>query len=523
MNNKNKLLLCAICITLIAAVSACHYPRVHVKIAIISHENEQSVVLNQETRIRSLATASRGVESVALYINNELVNTDTPPEGNPIEYTADQPWTPKSEGHVIISVVTTDVEGRASDPVTITLQVVPAISETNGTPTPTVTVTPLGLDQTQTAEAICTNAATFVEHVTIPINANLTPESNFTKIWRVNNSGSCDWVGYNLIHISGDLLGANSPRALPMVSAGKDADIALEMVAPGTPGTHTSTWRLRAEDGTIFGPELVVTIIVPQPPTDTPTPTATYTPTPTPTATIPPISVEQVRQEISIPANSIGSTTTTCPAGSVIVSGGFSGSDGLRVWQSMRDGNGWRVSARNEIGSPISLNVYAICIRNTDGAGQQEQVQVNVDPNDTTVLTVNCSSGSIITGGGWDIGATLPIEVIQSSQAGNGWQIEVNNTGGDTPQITAFAICLAGAAGSTTQVSEPNGQILPNNTQQLIIACPTNTHVTGGGFTADIDVVIYNTSMMGNGWQNFAQNYTGSQKAWQTHAICYMP
>jgi len=188
MNNKKKLLLYAICITLIAAVSACHYPRVHVKIAIISHENEQSVVLNQETRIRSLATASRGVESVALFINNELVDTDTPPEGNPIEYTADQPWTPKSEGHATISVVTTDVEGRTSDPVSITLQVVPAISETNGTPTPTVTVTPLGLDQTQTAEAICTNAATFVEHVTIPINANLTPESNFTKIWRVNNS-----------------------------------------------------------------------------------------------------------------------------------------------------------------------------------------------------------------------------------------------------------------------------------------------------------------------------------------------
>jgi hypothetical protein len=49
-----------------------------------------------------------------------------------------------------------------------------------------------------------------------------------------------------VVHTSGDLMGANSPKTLPVVKAGANADIVVDMVAPGTPGTHSAIWRIQA-------------------------------------------------------------------------------------------------------------------------------------------------------------------------------------------------------------------------------------------------------------------------------------
>ena len=534
MVNKRKTLL-SISTFLILILAACNYPRVRVSVAITSHEDEQSVVLNEETRIVSLATASRGIDSVELYIDGELQHTATPVEGNPSEFISDQPWLPEKEGHVEITVVATDIMGKTSKPLTINLQVVLSVSEIEETATPTLTATSEGLAQTQTAQAECTNAATFMQHVTIPINANLTPNANFTKIWRVSNNGSCDWIGYEVFHASGDLLTANSPKALPLVTAGNNADIAVDMVSPSSPGTYTGTWRIRTGDGTVFGPELIITIVVPQPPTNTPVPTATFTPTltntstptntptPTNTATVPPIYVTQIYEQISIPANSNGNTTVTCPAGSVVVSGGFASSDGVLIWDSFRDGNGWRVFGRNTTGSSQLINVYATCLFNTGGSVSHELRQTNVDANGATQLVANCPGSSIVTGGGWIIGATNPIEIYNSSRLDNGWQIWVNNSGGDTPLVNVYAICLSGVSGSTSQSGTTNGEVPANGTLNQITTCPTNTYVTGGGFATNIGVLIYNTTKSGNGWQNFARNTTGTQKLLNTYATCYSP
>ncbi len=297
------------------------------------------------------------------------MDINTPPAGNPSEYTADQPWIPTQVGNVAISVVAVDTQDNRSDPVSISLQVVPAVSDAEVTVTPTLTGTPEGLPQTQTAQVGCTNDAAFVQDVTIPINSYLTAGSNFTKIWRVSNNGTCDWIGYELLHISGELFGAASPLALPMVSAGNNADISLEMTAPSSPGTYSSTWRIRGDDGTVFGPDLLMTIVIPQLPSLTPsssatftstvtstftqtlTPTNTLTLTPTVTQTQPSLSVEQIHVQLPIPANSTENTTVSCPNGSVVVSGGFAAQDGIRVWHFMKDNLGWRIYATNSTGS----------------------------------------------------------------------------------------------------------------------------------------------------------------------------
>ncbi len=326
MVSKRRLLISLISTFLTFALFGCHIPlRPYVSIAIANHEPGQAVVLQEEVRILSLSKASQGIASIELYINGELEHVDRPPEGNPFEYIANQPWDPANEGNVIVSVIAIDSQGNPSQPFSINLQVVRGLNDVDTTPpTPTGTVTPQGL-LTQTAQVGCINEATFVEDVTIPTNAYLTDGSNFTKIWRVRNSGTCDWINYQLIHVGGELMGGLSPKPLPMISAGSLGDIVLDLVAPSTSGIYTSAWRIRADDGDVFGPELTLTIIVPEPPTHTPTTTATYTatptitpsptrtstPTPTPTPTTTPTSTPTVTRTSTPTATATFTITRT--------------------------------------------------------------------------------------------------------------------------------------------------------------------------------------------------------------------
>ncbi|MBG0771356.1 MAG: hypothetical protein H0S82_06580, partial [Anaerolineaceae bacterium] len=241
---RSKFMLISTLVVLI--LSSCNLPgRAPAEITITSHENGQAIVLGQEARIVSVATSSKGISSVELYINGVLLESVEPPDGTPREFTADQPYTPTEEGNVIISVVAYDAKGNHSEPVSIALAAVQSLPEETGeTPAPTITLTPQGLEQTQTASVGCTNDASFVSDITIPDNTALTAGSNFTKIWRVSNAGTCDWVGYQLVHASGDLLSASSPQAIPMVTSGSNSDLSVDMTAPASPGTYTSAWRI---------------------------------------------------------------------------------------------------------------------------------------------------------------------------------------------------------------------------------------------------------------------------------------
>jgi len=526
MNKPTHPKFIVIAVLLIFLLSSCNLPgRSPVNITITSHENGQPIVLGQEARIVSVATSSKGITSVELYINGVLLETTTPPEGTPKEFTADQPYIPDQEGNVILSVVGYDAKGNHSQPMSITLTVVQSLEGGDGSITPTITLTPEGLDQTQTAAVGCTNQATFVSDLTIPANTVLTAGSNFTKIWRVSNMGTCDWVGYQLVHASGDLLGASSPQALPLVTAGSNGDLSVEMTAPGSPGTYTSLWRMRASDGTIFGPDLTVTIIVPQNPTHTPNSTATFTPTVTvtPTATTGPVSVSQHYEGLSLSSGATVHTTVNCPAGSVVVSGGYAANDGVRVWHSTMDGNGWRVYATNTTGSNKAVNVYAVCLHNSGGTTDVEYTQQHINVSTFTNIVASCPSGSVVTGGGWVIGTDTDVSLYNSSKSGNGWQIYVQNDGGGTPLINVYAVCLAGTSGTTTSVSDSSGVIPPGDIEHLVMTCPSGSYVTGGGFAVNTGAEIYNETTTGNAWQIYARNNTATQKLLFGYGICYSP
>ncbi|HEY6042723.1 MAG TPA: NBR1-Ig-like domain-containing protein [Anaerolineae bacterium] len=128
---------------------------------------------------------------------------------------------------------------------------------TSGTPvsTPVVIASP-----TPHGDGACTYRASFVADVNYPDNTVVAPGTAFIKTWRVQNTGTCSWgkAGFALhsaVFVGGDKIGApDSVELLPdQVNRGQSVDISVPFVAPNTPGTYKSQWRLKVDNGPLVG------------------------------------------------------------------------------------------------------------------------------------------------------------------------------------------------------------------------------------------------------------------------------
>jgi hypothetical protein len=94
-----------------------------------------------------------------------------------------------------------------------------------------------------------------VSDVTIPDGTVVLADTNFTKTWRVRNTGVCAWTkGYALVFWDGEQLGA--PDAILLrseVVPGQTVDLPLVMTAPSSAGLHAGYWRFRDPNGFLFG------------------------------------------------------------------------------------------------------------------------------------------------------------------------------------------------------------------------------------------------------------------------------
>jgi hypothetical protein len=112
----------------------------------------------------------------------------------------------------------------------------------------------------------CNNSA-YVADVTYPDNTVVKPGTDFEKVWRVQNTGTCLWDdGYKLVFIAGDR--ALDPYTFEFkdsadfVSGGETADLGIDLTAPNAEGTYTATWRMQSDNGAFFGTLLTVVIVV---------------------------------------------------------------------------------------------------------------------------------------------------------------------------------------------------------------------------------------------------------------------
>jgi hypothetical protein len=181
-------------------------------------------------------------------------------------------------------------------------QTAAAMPSDTPSPSPTATNTlgptnTLQASPTQGGEALPTASCyrlAFVSDVTVPDNTTMSPGEIFTKTWRVRNSGSCNWeIGFKFKLTYGESMGGAALTLDKTVAPGEEIDLSIVMTAPSDPGSYQGNWRMTTTNGTFFGDEVYVLIIVGEGNTATPTGTQipaseTSTSTATPTETTEP-------------------------------------------------------------------------------------------------------------------------------------------------------------------------------------------------------------------------------------------
>ncbi|KAJ3763141.1 hypothetical protein EV360DRAFT_34151 [Lentinula raphanica] len=112
--------------------------------------------------------------------------------------------------------------------------------------------------------------AEFVADRTLACGQVLAPGAEFSKAWVMRNSGSKSWPeGTQLVFVAGESLGKDNtsmqPQAVGIVQPDEQIDVWTgELKAPGTPGRYVSYYRLRDDEGNLFGHNLWLDISVSQ-------------------------------------------------------------------------------------------------------------------------------------------------------------------------------------------------------------------------------------------------------------------
>jgi hypothetical protein len=280
-----------------------------------------------------------------------------------------------------------------------------------------------------------------------------------------------------------------------------------------------------------------VVIVVPTPVTDTPTlppptdaptlPPPTDTPTlPPPTDTISPPFTQYVTSKVTLAAGSDDYAVATCPAGSVVVGGGYDATDpDVTFYVQYKYGNGWRGYAKNNSGSSRQITVFAVCLHNAPGASvTQELAQAMLYPGSSTPAIADCPPGSIVTGGGFYVDPDADLQVYQArkSPTSEGWMVWAYNHSGSDKTFLAYAMCLSGSGGTITQI-EKTVDISAGTTGYALPTCGGGSLLTGGGFSGPLDLIVYRNSSpySGGQWQVYAKNtHTSDTKKLYAYVIC---
>jgi TolB protein len=97
------------------------------------------------------------------------------------------------------------------------------------------------------APAACEPALSQVGDVTIPAGTRFADPQAFSKVWRVQNTGTCTWTptSYRLRWVEGEQMGAAAEIMIPgAIQPGAAADLVVPLVAPDSPGSHQGAWQM---------------------------------------------------------------------------------------------------------------------------------------------------------------------------------------------------------------------------------------------------------------------------------------
>jgi uncharacterized protein YkwD len=151
---------------------------------------------------------------------------------------------------VLAACVKTSTQNATQTPVVFVTSTLPPTKPALVLPTaipPTASPTLNPTDPTPTPS--CRDAALFVEDVTYPDHTRLNAGEKFTKTWKFQNTGNCQWTGYTIAFVSGDQMNAPETVSVPETEANSKVDVSIDLVAPSEDGAYTGNFELRDANG----------------------------------------------------------------------------------------------------------------------------------------------------------------------------------------------------------------------------------------------------------------------------------
>ncbi len=224
MNHKSKfrITIAIIALGLLVVLASCNMPGVGTK------TNEQYV---QEAMQTLQAKSTESFFATAIAQMTEVAKPTTATEALSTVVVTATPAAPATQQPQVITVVAT--------PTTKPL-------------VPTVIILP---QATATPKPVPCYRASFVTDVTVPDGTKYAPGTAFNKVWRLKNTGTCEWdTRFDIAYESGDLMGAPKFGDLTaVIKPGQMVDFSVPMVAPSTAGKYVGKWMLVTPNGVRFG------------------------------------------------------------------------------------------------------------------------------------------------------------------------------------------------------------------------------------------------------------------------------
>lgn len=227
----------------------------------------QTATEQPELDMNAILTSSIGTFSASIFETQTAQALSATPT-----ITSTSTEQPTNTAIALVSPVASSTQGFVFNP-GVAVSLTPSVTGTQFTPTPNPSTLALG----------CNNLA-LIRDETIPAGTVFKPQELFTKTWKVENNGTCDWVfQYRLVFIGGNQMGGEPAGLGKVIPPTKWTQISIQLTAPKQPGSYTGTWRLGTQAGGAFGSTLTVSIVVASP---------TNTPAPATNTSVPPTSTE---------------------------------------------------------------------------------------------------------------------------------------------------------------------------------------------------------------------------------------
>jgi len=146
---------------------------------------------------------------------------------------------------LLTACVELSAETPTSAPVVVVTSTLPATQSELTAPTQTP---PTALPTSDPSTA-CRDGALLVEDVTYPDNAHVTGGEQFTKTWKLQNTGDCPWTGYTVAFASGERMEAPDSVPVPETDAKASVNVSIDLIAPADEGAYTGNFELRNPQG----------------------------------------------------------------------------------------------------------------------------------------------------------------------------------------------------------------------------------------------------------------------------------